>query len=141
MVPSAFIKLAAMPASAHGKIDRAALPQPTAENQLNHDRFEAPQSEIEQWLAGLLTGLLGVPRVSRGDNFFSLGGHSLMGAQLMAKIYERFRVNLSLRSLFDHPTIGGISCQIERLLDSKLQKMTDKEAQRILESSTDGIQA
>jgi amino acid adenylation domain-containing protein len=141
MVPSTFVKLTSMPTSAHGKIDRAALPKPTAENQLNDDAFEAPQSEIEQWLAGFLTGLLGVPRVSRGDNFFNLGGHSLMGAQLIAKIYERFRVELSLRSLFDHPTIGGISGQIERLLYSKLQKMTDEEAQRILESSPDGIQA
>jgi amino acid adenylation domain-containing protein len=141
MVPTTFIKLASMPTSAHGKIDRAALPKPTAENQLNDDPFEAPQSEIEQWLASLLTGLLGVPRVSRGDNFFNLGGHSLMGAQLIAKIYERFRVELSLRSLFDHPTIGGISCQIERLLYSKVHTMTDVEAQRILESSPDGIQA
>jgi len=141
MVPSTFIKLTSMPTSAHGKIDRAALPKPTAENQLNDDPFEAPQSEIEQWLASFLAGLLGVPRVSRGDNFFNLGGHSLMGAQLIAKIYERFRVELSLRSLFDHPTIGGISCQIERLLYSKLQTMTDEEAQRILESSPDGIQA
>ena len=64
-----------------------------------------------------------------------------MGAQLIAKIHERFRVELSLRSLFDHPTIAGISGQIERLLYSKLQKMTDEEAQRILESSPDGIQA
>jgi len=141
MVPSTFIKLTSMPTSAHGKIDQAALPKPSAENQLDNDLFEAPQSDIEQWLAGFLTGLLGVPRVSRGDNFFNLGGHSLMGAQLMAKIYERFRVELSLRSLFDHPTIGGISRQIERLLDSKLQSMTDEEAQRILESSPDGIQA
>jgi len=74
MVPSTFIKLASLPTSAHGKIDRAALPKPTAENQLNDDPFEAPQSEIEQWLASFLTGLLGVPRVSRGDNFFNLGG-------------------------------------------------------------------
>jgi hypothetical protein len=64
-----------------------------------------------------------------------------MGAQLIAKIYERFRVELSLRGLFDHPTIGGISGQIERLLYSKLHTMTDEEAQRILESSPDGIQA
>jgi amino acid adenylation domain-containing protein len=141
MVPSTFIELTSMPTSAHGKIDRSALPKPTAENQLNDDAFEAPQSEIEQWLAGFLAGLLGVPRVSRGDNFFNLGGHSLMGAQLIAKIYERFRVELSLRSLFDHPTIGGISGQIEQLLDSKLQKMTEEEAQRILESSPGGIQA
>jgi len=140
MVPSAFVRLACLPISAHGKVDRAALPKPAAENQLNGDSFETPQSEIEQWLAGLLTGLLGVPRVGRDDNFFNLGGHSLMGAQLIAKVHQRFAVGLSLRSLFDHPTIAEISSEIERLLYAKLHAMTDEEAQRILESSS-GIPA
>jgi len=134
MVPSTFVRLECLPISAHGKVDRAALPQPTAENELNDDSFADAQSEIEQWLAGLLTGLLGVPRVGRNDNFFNLGGHSLLGAQLIAKVQQRFGVELSLRSLFDHPTIAEISSEIERLLEAKLQAMTDEEAQRILES-------
>jgi amino acid adenylation domain-containing protein len=134
MVPSTFVRLACLPMSAHGKVDRAALPKPTAENGLNGDSFGAAQSEIEQWLAGLLTGLLGVARVGRDDNFFNLGGHSLMGAQLIAKVQQRFQVELSLRSLFDHPTIAEISSEIERLLYAKLQAMTEEEAQRILES-------
>ena len=141
MVPSTFVKLAGMPTSTHGKVDRAALPEPTPENTLNDDSFEAPQSEIEQWLASLLTGLLGVARVSRNDNFFNLGGHSLMGAQLIAKVHQRFAVELSLRSLFDHPTIAEISSEIERLLYSKLRMMTDEEAQRILESVPGGLHA
>jgi amino acid adenylation domain-containing protein len=134
MVPSTFVKLTSIPASAHGKVDRAALPKPTSENQLSDLPFAAPQSEIEQWLAGFLTALLGVDRVSRDDNFFSLGGHSLMGAQLIAKVYQRFGVELSLRSLFDHPTIAEISSEIERLLYAKVATMSDEEAQRILES-------
>ena len=141
MLPSTFVKLAGMPTSTHGKVDRAALPEPTPENTLNDDSFEAPQSEIEQWLASLLTGLLGVARVSRNDNFFNLGGHSLMGAQLIAKVHQRFAVELSLRSLFDHPTIAEISSEIERLLYSKLRMMTDEEAQRILESVPGGLHA
>ena len=79
-----------------------------------------------------LTGLLKVDRVSRDDNFFNLGGHSLMGAQLIAKVYQRFAVELSLRSLFDHPTIAEISAEIERLLFAKVETMTDEEAQRLL---------
>jgi len=134
MVPSTFVKLTSVPASAHGKVDRAALPKPTSENQLSDVSFAAPQSEIEQWLAGFLIALLGVDRVSRDDNFFSLGGHSLMGAQLIAKVYQRFGVELSLRSLFDHPTIAEISSEIERLLYAKVATMSDEEAQRILES-------
>lgn len=141
MVPSTFVKLGSMPTSAHGKIDRAALPAPTTENVLSDDPFEAPQSEIEQWLASFLTGLLRVSRVSRNDNFFNLGGHSLMGAQLIAKVQQRFGVELSLRSLFDRPTIAEISSEIERLLYAKLHTMTDEEAQRLLESFSDGISA
>jgi amino acid adenylation domain-containing protein len=134
MVPSTFVKLASTPISAHGKVDPAALPKPTEENKLNEDPFESPRSAIEQWLASFLTGLLGVARVGRSDNFFNLGGHSLMGAQLIAKVHQRYAVELSLRSLFDHPTIAEISSEIERLLYAKLHEMTDEEAQRLLES-------
>lgn len=134
MVPATFVKLKCLPMTANGKLDRSALPKPTIDNTLDDAGFAAPQSEIEQWLAGFLAGLLKVDRVSRNDNFFDLGGHSLMGAQLIAKVYQRFAVELSLRSLFDHPTIAEISSEIERLLFAKVQTMTDEEAQRILES-------
>jgi amino acid adenylation domain-containing protein len=137
MIPSTFVRLACMPMSAHGKVNRAELPKPTLENTLNDRAFEAPQSEIEQWLASLLTSLLGVAHVGREDNFFNLGGHSLLGAQLIAKVHQRFAVVLSLRNLFDHPTIAGISSQIEGLIYSKLHALTDEEAQRILESSSE----
>lgn len=141
MVPSTFVKLASLPTSAHGKVDRAALPMPAAENALDDEPFEAPQSETEQWLASFLTGLLGVGPVSRDDNFFTLGGHSLMGAQLIARIHQTFGVELSLRSLFDHPTLREISSEIESLVHAKLNAMSDEDARRILESSSDGIPA
>jgi acyl-coenzyme A synthetase/AMP-(fatty) acid ligase/acyl carrier protein len=139
MVPSTFVALPELPMTAHGKVDRAALPKPTAENQLD-ERFEPAQSEVEQWLASFLSGLLKVGRVGRDDNFFNLGGHSLMGAQLIAKVQQRFGVELSLRGLFDHPTIAEISSEIERLIFVKLQMMSEEEAQRLLESSP-GISA
>ncbi len=134
MVPAAFVELKSIPLTPSGKVDRTALPLPTSDNTLADTEFAAPQSEIEQWLAGFLAGLLKVDRVSRSDNFFNLGGHSLMGAQLIAKVYQRFAVELSLRSLFDHPTIAEISAEIERLLFAKVETMTDDEAQRLLES-------
>lgn len=140
MVPSSFVAMPELPMTPHGKVDRAALPKPTAENQLDDEHFEAAQSEVEQWLAGFLSGLLKVARVGRNDNFFNLGGHSLMGAQLIAKVQQRFGVELSLRGLFDHPTIAEISSEIERLVYAKLQAMSDEEAQRLLESSP-GISA
>jgi acyl carrier protein len=121
--------------SPHGKLDRAALPQPTSENILRDESIEAPQSPIEEHLAVVLSGLLGVARVSSGDNFFTLGGHSLMGAQLIAKIRENFGVELSLRSLFDEPTPRGMSVEIEKLIHARLAAMSEEEAQRLLASS------
>jgi amino acid adenylation domain-containing protein len=134
MVPSKFVKIARLPLTTHGKVDRAALPAPTAENVLTDDRFDPPQSEVEYWLAALLTNLLGVDRIGRDDNFFRLGGHSLMGAQLIAKIQERFGVELSLRSLFDHPSVHGIASEIDNLIRSELNAMSDEEARRVLDT-------
>ena len=139
MVPSIFVKIARLPLTTRGKVDRAALPAPTPANVISDDRFDPPQGEVEQWLANLLTTLLRVDRIGREDNFFRLGGHSLMGAQLIAKIQERFGVELSLRSLFDHPSVHGIASEIDNLIRSQLNAMSDEEARRILESLPSGI--
>jgi amino acid adenylation domain-containing protein len=139
MLPSAFVQLSQLPLSPHGKLDRAALPQPTAENILRDDSLEAPQSPIEEHLAVVLSGLLGVARVGSEDNFFTLGGHSLMGAQLIAKIRENFGVELSLRCLFDEPTPRGMSAEIERLIHARLAAMSEDEAQRLVASSGEGV--
>jgi acyl carrier protein len=140
MVPSAFVQLANLPLSSHGKLDRAALPAPTTANILDDDSVEAPQSQIEKSLASFLAALLGVARVGREDNFFNLGGHSLMAAQVIAKIREAFGVELSLRCLFDHPTLAELCVEIEGLIHAKLASMSEDEALHLLESSRDGIQ-
>jgi acyl carrier protein len=140
MVPSTFMQIAHLPLSSHGKLDRSALPEPTTANVLDDDSFETPQSQIEKSLAVFLKSLLGVARVGKDDNFFELGGHSLMGAQLIAKISNTFGVELSLRSLFDHPTVGEVSSEIERLIHAKLASMSEEEAERMLEASQEGVQ-
>jgi amino acid adenylation domain-containing protein len=139
MVPSEFVKIAGLPLTTHGKVDRAALPIPMPENILTDDRSDPPQSEVEYWLAALLRTLLGVAHIGRNDNFFRLGGHSLMGAQLIAKIQQRFGVELSLRELFDHPSVHGIASEIDNLIRSRLNAMSDDEARRVLESLSGGI--
>ncbi len=139
MLPSAFLQLTKMPLSVNGKLDRLALPKPTAENILDDDSFEAPQSPVEEHLASFLATLLGVQQVGREDNFFTLGGHSLMGAQLIAKVRGTFGVDLSLRSLFEEPTVRGMSSEIERLIYAKFSAMSEDEAQRMLTSSANEI--
>jgi acyl carrier protein len=138
-VPSVFVQLTELPLSAHGKVDRSALPQPTTENILRDDSLAAPQSPIEEPLAAILSGLLRVADVGAADNFFTLGGHSLMGAQLIARIRETFGVELSLRSLFEEPTVRGMSAEIERLIHARIAAMSEDEAQRLLASSREGV--
>jgi amino acid adenylation domain-containing protein len=139
MLPSAFVQLAEMPLSINGKLNRLALPRPSPENILDDDSFEAPQSAVEEHLASFLATLVGVQQVSREDNFFTLGGHSLMGAQLIAKVRAMFGVDLPLRSLFEEPTVRGMSAEIERLIYAKVSAMSEDEAQRMLSSSVNGI--
>ncbi len=139
MVASQFVKIARLPLTTNGKVDRAALPTPNAANVLTDDQFDPPQGEVERWLAALLTNLLRVDLIGRDDNFFRLGGHSLMGAQLIAKIQERFGIELSLRSLFDHPSVHGIASEIDNLIRAQLTAMSEDEAQRVLESLSSGI--
>jgi amino acid adenylation domain-containing protein len=137
MLPSTFVVLPELPRSVSGKVVRSELPEPTASNILDNDAFEAPQSPIEKHLAGFLSALLPVDHVGREDNFFMLGGHSLMGAQLIAKIKDSFGVELSLRSLFEEPTVRGMAAEIEMLIYAKVSAMSENEAQRILASSGD----
>lgn len=137
MVPSAFIQIEALPFSAHGKLDRAALPKVTADNVLQDMSFEGPQSPLEERIAAILSSLLGVKRIGVDDNFFDLGGHSLLGAQTIARIRDAFGVTLSLRSLFDHPTVRGISDEVKGLIVAELDAMSEDEAQRLVASLQD----
>jgi amino acid adenylation domain-containing protein len=135
MIPGAFVKLETLPLNASGKVDRAALPAPTAENTLRDDTYIAPRTPIEERLASMLAPLLGLDKVSVDDNFFLLGGHSLLGTQLIARVRDAFDVDLALRALFDAPTVARLSAQVEALLVAKLESMSEAEAERLLEST------
>jgi amino acid adenylation domain-containing protein len=119
MIPATFVRLESLPLTSNGKVDRAALPVPNG-NALPEDAYIAPQGVIEQRLAELIAPLLHVDRVGANDNFFLLGGHSLLGTQLLTRISESFGVELSLLMIFDHPTLGGMSAEIEKLILAKL---------------------
>ena len=123
--------------NASGKVDRAALPLPSIENTLRDNAFVAPRTPIEERMADMLAPLLGLDRVSMEDNFFFLGGHSLLGTQMIARVRNLFGVELTLRNLFDAPTIAQLSARVERLLLVKLEAMSEDEAQRLLEGAAD----
>jgi amino acid adenylation domain-containing protein len=114
MVPSAFVILESFPLTPNGKLDRRALPMPELGAYASSE-YEAPQGEVEEILAGIWQGLLGVERVGRQDNFFELGGHSLYGVKLIAKVAERFMVRLPVISVFQYPTIEQMAGAVESL--------------------------
>jgi len=132
MVPAVFVTLPAMPLTANGKVDRVALPEPNAENTLRDEAFVRPRTPIEQRLAATLCSLLNLSEVSVKDNFFLLGGHSLLGTQLIVKIRSTFRVDLALRTLFDAPTIAELSAEIEQQIIAKVENMSEAEAEALL---------
>jgi amino acid adenylation domain-containing protein len=132
MVPATYVTLDTIPLTPNGKVDRAALPVPDASNTLGEDVFHAPQTEIEQVVAGILAPLLGVQRVDIEANFFALGGHSLLGIQLISRVRDSLGVELSLRTVFEAPSVAELSAEIERLLCAKLESMSEEEVQRTL---------
>jgi amino acid adenylation domain-containing protein/thioester reductase-like protein len=107
MVPSAFMILERLPLTSNGKLDRRALPEP-ALSAYTSRRYEAPQGEIEELLAGIWQTLLGVERVGRQDNFFELGGHSLLMVQVMERL-RRVGLFTEVRSMFDSPTLADLA--------------------------------
>jgi amino acid adenylation domain-containing protein len=131
MVPAIFVKLEALPLNPNGKIDRAALPAPNPANTVRDDGDRGPLTPVEARVAAILAPLLELEEVSAHDNFFLLGGHSLLGTQLIARIRDAFGVELGLRALFDAPTVAKLSARIEALLVEKLEGMTEEEAQRL----------
>ena len=116
MVPVAFVRLEALPLKASGKVDRALLPDPSADNTIEDDVYIAPRTAVERRVVSILAELLGTERVGVNDNFFFLGGHSLLGTQLIARARDSFRVELPLRTVFDRPTAAELSAEIERML-------------------------
>ncbi len=119
MIPAAFIPLKAFPLTANGKIDRRALPSADEGQHLTGaEPYTAPRNQTEDLLAGIWSAILQREQIGIHDNFFDLGGHSLLATQLASRIRDAFEVELSLRELFEQPTIAHIAAKIETLRQS-----------------------
>ncbi|WP_072803374.1 non-ribosomal peptide synthetase [Rhodococcoides yunnanense] len=109
MVPSHFVVLSSLPLNANGKLDRAALPAPVFES----TEFRAPTDPIEEIVARVFSELLGVPRVGLDDDFFALGGNSLVATQLVARLGAALNAPISVRAVFEAPTVGALAARVE----------------------------
>jgi amino acid adenylation domain-containing protein len=121
MVPSAFVLIATLPLTAQGKVNRAALPGVNG-NRLSDEVYVEPRTMVEEELVKILAPLLKLDRVGVNDNFFLLGGHSLLGTQVIARVSETFGVDLTLLKLFDHPTVSEMAAEIENLILAKVEQ-------------------
>ncbi|MEW6083605.1 MAG: amino acid adenylation domain-containing protein [Chloroflexota bacterium] len=119
MVPSLFVNLESLPLTPNGKVDRKALPAPTQSRADLRAQYVAPRTPLELQLAEVCAQVLGlsVEQVGVNDNFFDLGGHSLLGTRLVFLLREKFGLqaaDLPLRALFENPTVANLALTIER---------------------------
>jgi len=113
MVPSAYVTLDTLPLTPSGKVDRRALPVPEGRRPELEEAFVAPRTPTEEVLAGIWAEVLGLEQIGIYDSFFELGGHSLLATQVISRIRRVFHVELSLRTLFEEPTVAGLAVGIE----------------------------
>ncbi|MGI8715864.1 MAG: non-ribosomal peptide synthetase [Solirubrobacteraceae bacterium] len=117
MVPSQYVWLDQLPLTAHGKLDRDALP-PAPESGRESPAGRLDGTEVETRIAAVMAELLDVEQVGMEENFFLLGGHSMLGAQLIVRLEDLFGAEIGLRFLFDHPTMAEIAVEVQRQLAS-----------------------
>jgi amino acid adenylation domain-containing protein len=121
MVPAAYVRLQEMPLTSSGKLDRKALRAPDHDD-FSHRGYEAPTAETETLLAEIWAELLKLDRVGKHDNFFALGGHSLMAVRLITKIRQRFDVDLPIREVFALPVLSMLA---DKLLTVQLEQFNE----------------
>jgi amino acid adenylation domain-containing protein len=127
MVPAIFVRLRELPVSSNGKLDLQHLPSPVDAELLDGRPERAPASPIEERLLVMVRDLLGNKSVSAQDSFFLAGGHSLLGMQLVMRLRETFGVELTLRQLFEAPTVERLAVVIESLLIDSIDSLSDEE--------------
>jgi len=122
MIPALFVSIAQMPVTVNGKLDKAALPEATADKLLNDASVNgvsngvvAEANGMQRRISALVASILGRPSIDANENFFMLGGHSMLGVELVARIRDTFGVKLTLRQLFTAPTVAALSNEVARL--------------------------
>lgn len=135
MIPSVFVTLDALPLNANGKVDLAALPVPQQESAAP---WIAPRTPVEEAIAATWQAVLRRDRVSVADDFFELGGDSLLATQVVSRLKTAFGIDLPLRRFFQGSSLEALAETVEESLLEKLESMSDEDAARALASALGG---
>jgi len=119
MVPSHYVSLPQMPLTAHGKIDRSALPQPDFAERETAAAYVAPQNGLEETIAGIWQSVLSVPRAGRDENFFEIGGTSLSIVRVQERLQAVLSRKVTIAELFQYPTISSLAGCLSQAGDAK----------------------
>ncbi|MDP9845620.1 non-ribosomal peptide synthetase [Streptosporangium lutulentum] len=134
MVPAGYVALDALPLTANGKLDHAALPAPAAPSR----GYVAPKTIAEELVAEVFAELLKVEKVGVDDDFFELGGNSLLAIRAIARIRSQIEVDIPVRGLFSYATVADLAAEIERRLTEDLDRLSDEDVERLLTAEGDG---
>ena len=116
MIPSVWVAMESLPLTASGKVDKKALPVP-ADLGIREQEYIAPRNETEEKLSVIWGRLLGIEQVGVYDNFFKLGGHSLLVIRLVALIREQFKLEVNIKLVFEQPDIASLAKVIDWEID------------------------
>ncbi|MBE9019476.1 amino acid adenylation domain-containing protein, partial [Chroococcidiopsidales cyanobacterium LEGE 13417] len=149
MMPSAFVLLKQLPLTPNGKVDRQALPAPDTSRPDLADTFVAPRTPVEKSLVEIWAEVLRLERIGINDNFFDLGGHSLLVTQVVSRVRDAFEIELPLRDFFAAPTVADLAVKIAQKLAqetdgellaqtlAELEQLSEAEIQTLLASETE----
>jgi acyl carrier protein len=127
MVPAAWVELAALPLNTSGKVDRRALPAPEVQRREPTRPFVEPRTPAEETVAAIWQELLGVARVGVDDDFYELGGHSMVLLQVRHRLQRELGVEVPLRSLVVETTVAALALAIEELLLAQIEAEAELE--------------
>ncbi|WP_435824335.1 phosphopantetheine-binding protein [Microbispora amethystogenes] len=123
-----------LPLTSNGKVDRRALVVPESLAEERGPAYTVPRTQIEETVADVWSELLQLERVGAHDDFFLLGGDSLMAMRAVVHLRRAFELDLPIRLIFDHPSVAGTALVIEDRLLSEFEEMPEEEAQKLLSS-------
>ncbi len=129
MIPVAFKFLETMPLTPNSKVDRRALPEPEMIRPEMDVEFVAPRTPIEEILADIWSEVLGIDQVGIHDNFFVLGGYSLVATQVLTRVIRTFNLEISQRKFFEAPTIANLA---DAIISKQLEQLSSQEIEQLL---------